>query len=378
MHIAFLTPEYPHPDLAKSGGLGTSIKNIATAMAARGLQVSVIVPYQSKDFTFKDDGISIYALGKKEYLFANWYFYKKYISKKIEELCTQHNINLIEGPDWTGIGTFIKFKVPYVVRLNGSDAYFCRMDRRVQKRKNFFLEKKNLQKANAILSASQYTADITAKIFKLKNKITTIHNAIDVEHFVPNHSKTKNQILYFGTVIRKKGVLDIAHAFNLVILQKPDTELLFLGKDVIDMLFCVSTISLIKDILSPQALEKTTFVNNVPYKEVQQYIAQAGVVCLPSYAEAFPMTWLEAMSMEKALVTSDIGWAQEMVIHGITGFMVNPSHHTEMSEYLLNFLRNPDLKKELGNGARERVKSHFSTQVIVEKNIAYYKKQIGV
>ncbi len=32
MHIAFLTPEYPHSKVKHVAGLGTSIKNLVTAL----------------------------------------------------------------------------------------------------------------------------------------------------------------------------------------------------------------------------------------------------------------------------------------------------------------------------------------------------------
>jgi hypothetical protein len=38
MHIAFLTPEYPHPELNKSGGLGTSLKNLVTRLVDEGVK----------------------------------------------------------------------------------------------------------------------------------------------------------------------------------------------------------------------------------------------------------------------------------------------------------------------------------------------------
>ena len=126
-------------------------------------------------------------------------------------------------------------------------------------------------------------------------------------------TKKLNQILYFGTIIRKKGVLELANIFNEVHSQRPETELLLLGKDVVDVFENRSTKELFKKRLTNTALKNVFFENEVPYSEVQSIIANSAVVVLPSFAEALPMTWLEAMAMEKAIVTSDVGWASEVM-----------------------------------------------------------------
>jgi hypothetical protein len=51
-----------------------------------------------------------------------------------------------------------------VIRLNGSDTYFCNLDYRMVKWKNKFHEKRALQKADALLSVP-FTADKTNEIF---------------------------------------------------------------------------------------------------------------------------------------------------------------------------------------------------------------------
>ncbi len=373
MHIAFLTPEYPHPSLSKSAGLGTSIHNLAKSLVAKGHKVSVIIPYQKEDSHMDFEGIQLFSIASRHYVFANWFFYKKHIQARIEHLHRKHQFDLVEGPDWTGLGAFIKFPVPYVVRLHGTDAYFCALENRKQKKKNFLFEKLNLSKADFILSASQFTADTTRKIFSITKPMTTIYNGIDTSKFSPLPKEfSKKQILYFGTVIRKKGVLDLAHAFNILVDTNPDSTLTFLGKDVVDIFESRSTVEMIRDILSPIAQSRVSFISEVPYVEVQKHLAASAVVCLPSYAEAYPMTWLEAMSMEKALVTSNIGWAKEMMVHKETGYTVHPSDHKKMAHYLSSLLDNPDLANLMGKNARTRVVENFSTEVIVQQNIDYY------
>ena len=85
------------------------------------------------------------------------------------------------------------------------------------------------------------------------------------------------------------------------------------------------------------------------------------------------MTWLEAMAMEKALVTSGIGWAKEVMINGNTGFTVDPKDHQKYAAKVLQLLNDPALALETGKAAREQVVAKFSSQVVVERNIGFYE-----
>ena len=184
-------------------------------------------------------------------------------------------------------------------------------------------------------------------------------------------------ILYFGTIIRKKGVLELAEIFNLVIETKPESKLILAGRDVVDVFENRSTLQVFKESLTEKAEKGILYLGALPYREIMQEIQKASVVVLPSFAEAMPMTWLESMAMEKALVTSNIGWAKEVMIHGVTGFMVNPKKHQEYAGKVIELLEGKELRSKYGKNARERILMEFDANVVAKKNIAYYEKIIG-
>lgn len=377
MHIGFITSEYPHQELSKSGGLGTSIKNLAYQLIANSVTVSIFVYSQERDDILNDNGVIIYMIKHKAYNIAGWYRYRKLIQRKIQYWVKEKNIDLLEATDWTGITAFMTFNVPLIIRLNGSDGYFCHLEQRPQKFKNKFFEKRALKRADHIVSVSAFTAEITNKVFGLQRKMEIIHNGISVKDFKPIKSEiNKNQLLYFGTLVRKKGVLELALAFNHLITINPDASLLLLGKDNVDVLEKRLTSEIFFDLLTEEAKKKITHIKEVPYTKVFNYIAKAHVVVLPSFAEAYPMTWMEAMAMEKPLVTSNIGWANEMMLNGETGFTVDPRNHPVFAEKINTLLTNKTLCEKFGKTARERVVALFSSDVIAKQNIVYYKSLI--
>ncbi|WZL88426.1 glycosyltransferase family 4 protein [Salinimicrobium sp. 3283s] len=374
MHIAFLTPEYPHPRTGPAAGLGTSIKNMATALADKGVKISVFIFDQQEDDIFTENGIRFHFIKHRSFKILGWYLHRKFLQNYLNKHIAVDKIDAIEAPDWTGITAFMKLRCPLVIRMNGSDAYFCKLENRKQKQKNFWFEKLALQGADHLLSVSNFTAEETRKIFQLKKKIITIPNSIDVKRFLPQHEKKEKEvILYFGSLIRKKGLLELPDIFNRIVEQMPAAKFRLAGKDVRDIRTGRSTRELMEEQFSPVAAKKVEWLGNLPYDNILEEIAKAQVVVLPSFAEALPMTWIEAMAMEKALVTSDIGWAQEVMINGETGYTVGPKDHGLYAEKVLEILNNPGLAKQVGKAARERVLEKFSTEVVVEENIAFYE-----
>lgn len=377
MHIGFLTPEYPHPKSTPSGGLGTSIKNLAASLIEKNVKVTVFVYGQKQDLKFAENGISFHFIPQKKYNFFGWYYYRKYLQTYLNKYIDEEKIDVVEAPDWTGITAFIGLHCSLIIRMHGSDAYFCSLEGRKQKWKNYCFEKQALRSADRLISVSAFTAGKTKEIFNLQKPVTVLPNSIDTTKFTPSTNPLKkNRLLYFGTIIRKKGVLELAEIFNLIVKEKPEAELWLIGKNVVDIFDNISTRELFEKKLTPAAGQRVNFLQEVVYSKVKEHLSEAAVILLPSFAEALPMTWLEAMAMEKALVTSNIGWAKEVMIDGETGYTLDPQDHKAYAEKVLHLMNNHDLAISMGKAARQQVISRFSTDVVVMQNIEFYKKVI--
>jgi glycogen synthase len=99
MKIAFLTPEYPHSRTGNSGGLGTSIKNLAIALLDHGISVRVLVYGQKEDALFEDNGIIIQQIKNIKFKGLSWLLTRKKIEKIINQLYINQEIDLVEAPD---------------------------------------------------------------------------------------------------------------------------------------------------------------------------------------------------------------------------------------------------------------------------------------
>ena len=379
MTIAFLTPEYPHPKTGSSGGIGTSIKNLAKGLLVEGCSIRILVYGQKADAIFEDDGVVVQQIKNVKLKGLSWYLTRKKLERIINQLYDNEEINLVESPDWTGITSFIQpQKCPIVIRLNGSDTYFCHLDNRPVKWINKYHEKRALIKANGLISVSQFTADLTNTVFDFNKKFTIIPNSIDINLFdSQSHFNDAIEILYFGTLVRKKGVLELPLIFNEVYQRNNKAKLVLIGRDSSDSISGnLSTWSMMQPLFDTEALKNVQYLDAVPYLEIKQRIAQATLCVFPSFAEALPVSWIEAMALQKTVVASNIGWANEIIEDGKNGFLVNPKNHKDYADRILELLDNTELQKEFGIRARKRVEEKFSIAVVAQQSLAFYKSLI--
>ncbi len=381
MHIGLITSEYPHPRVTHAAGIATSIKNLAITLVKKNITVTVFVYSQKENAIIEDEGVTIHLISNKKFAFLAWYKYRKYLQNYINQIVVKETIGVLEAPDWTGITAFMKFKIPLVIRFHGSDAYFCKLDNRKQKFKNFVFEKMALKKASAFIAPSAYAGIETQKIFKLdKNKVKVIRHGLKLENFVNETPAIfdKDTILYIGTIIRKKGVLELAQIFNRVIEEKPSAKLILIGRDAPDIKTGnASTYTLMQTFFSKKAKQQVNYLGEIPYLEVKNYIKNAHICTFSSFAETLGMVTIESMALQKPVVNTSIGWAQELIDDTVNGYLVHPTKIEQYAERILNLLNNETLCLTIGKAARKKVEKRFNIDDIVNENIAYYNKIVS-
>lgn len=380
MKIAFLTPEYPHAKVRNAAGLGTSIEHLVSALASKGVTVTVFVYAQEKSEIFIEKGIAFHLIEDKKHPFAKWFFYRKYIQKYCNRIIKKEKIELLEAPDWTGITAFMNFKIPMVIRFHGSDTYFCHLEKRKQKLKNYWFEKIAIHKATAYIAPTRFAGVLSAKLFGIKNKtIQTIHYGLGLENFENSNPESyeKGLILYVGTLIRKKGVLELPGIFNLVRQQYPEAKLILIGGDARDIeTQSNSTWELLKKKFDAEDLKKVSYLGAIAYQEVQHHIKKAQLCVFPTFAETLGMVTIESMALQKPVVNSDMGWSKELIVDGESGFLVNPKDAALFAEKILALINDPVLSQSMGKEARIRVEKLFDIEQIAQENIAFYQSLI--
>lgn len=380
MHIAFLTPEYPHERVTHAAGIGTSIKNLVVALAKKKITISVFVYAQQEDAVFTQEGITIHLIKNRKYKFMGWYWHRKHLQNYLNTQIVAEKIDAVEAPDWTGITAFMRLKAPLVIRFHGSDTYFCHIEKRHQKLKNYWFEKLATQRAKAFIAPTTYAGSVSKRLFGINNKdIQTIHYGLALDQFQNNNPEDfeNGLILYIGTIIRKKGVFELPEILKTVRMQQPEAQLVLIGGDSADIQTrSQSTWELLEREFGGADLKKVTYLGKIPYQQVREYIKKAQICVFPSFAETLGMVTIESMALQKPVVNTNIGWAQELIVDCESGFLVHPQDHTVYANRIIELLKDTNLCLTMGKNARKHVEQVFGIEKIAQQNIFFYQSLI--
>lgn len=120
--------------------------------------------------------------------------------------------------------------------------------------------------------------------------------------------------------------------------------------------------------------ESLVFTGWLDRDEIKCALASSDVVLIPSlYLDAFPRTAIEAMAAGRPVVGTCYGGNSEIVLDGVTGYIVNPLNPEEISEKTLDLLKNPEKAERFGKAGYERIKSEFNLKNKIKEYIAIYE-----
>jgi glycosyltransferase involved in cell wall biosynthesis len=102
--------------------------------------------------------------------------------------------------------------------------------------------------------------------------------------------------------------------------------------------------------------------------------AAGHLVCLPSRAESFPYSALEAMALGRAVVGARVDGVPEMVADGTTGMLVTPGDAAELARVLDRLYDHPGQVAEMGCFARAMVGRRFTLDRMVASTIEVYRE----
>ena len=111
-------------------------------------------------------------------------------------------------------------------------------------------------------------------------------------------------------------------------------------------------------------IKKYELENNVfligKISDAQRYFKAFDIFVLPSLKEGFPWVILEAMAAQSAIIATRVGAIPEIIENEVDGLLVKPKNSQELAEKIVYLLKNPELRENLGNRAREKVEQNFS------------------
>jgi glycosyltransferase involved in cell wall biosynthesis len=380
MNILFICHEFPPGRLV--GGIGIFVKNISNQLVKDGNHVTVIGLYRQPISTDEvmGNGVRVVRVAAIKRLGVGWWLQRRMLANKIIQLHKESKFDIVETSDFdAGFWLIPKLNIPYVVRLNGGEVYFRSLLHEHLRWRYRYIEHASLRKADAIASVSEYTWQQTKRLFHFKDQgVVILKNPVDTSYFKPGKGEGKNGcIVYSGTFIRKKGVLELFRSLPTVFDRVESACIICVGPDSQDPVSgSVSTQQLALSLIDKKYHSRIEFTGRVEHGRVLQFLQQANVCVYPSYLEAFPNAWIEAMACGRAVIGSNTGSGPEVILDGETGLLCHPADHERLANLIIRVLTDSMLCQKLGEKARQHVVENLDISTITPMNLQWYQKVI--
>lgn len=143
-----------------------------------------------------------------------------------------------------------------------------------------------------------------------------------------------------------------------------------------DVVFAVAGEGPLLDEMKSQAAETGADIRFLGFRsDVETVYSAADVVVLTSDNEGMPVSLIEASLVGRPCVTTDVGSAAEVVIDGVTGFVVDASSD-EVAQAISRLLIDGGLRERMGTAASEHARERFSRARLVSDTEGIYRRLV--
>lgn len=196
-------------------------------------------------------------------------------------------------------------------------------------------------------------------------------SGIDTEKFKPlensmRDSNTPLQFLFIARLVKDKGLVEYVNAARQISpYQKVE--------------FCIlgSYYPGNPTAITEEEMKVWEEEGSVKYlgtsDDVKSVIAGADCIVLPSYREGLSRVLLEAASMAKPIITTNVPGCKEVVDDGVNGYLCDVKDADSLAEKMVKMINLSDVERcEMGRRGREKVMKEFDEKIVIEK----YKEAI--
>lgn len=223
-------------------------------------------------------------------------------------------------------------------------------------------------RVDAIIAISQAVAKALAEVAPdAADKTSVIHNGVDVDAFTPRSSR--------GKILRELGLPEgvrLVGGVGQLVPWKNWERFLNVGADLAARLAGVHLVVVGDDLfgdhpgyrreleLLADDLAIGGITHFIGYREdVPDVVSALDVFVHCTEEEPLGRALMEAMSLERPVVAVRSGGPTEIVVDGESGLLAPPRNTYAIADRAVEILRDRELARRLGEGARERVRAVF-------------------
>ena len=221
--------------------------------------------------------------------------------------------------------------------------------------------RKALTLSDLVIAVSNKSAEQLRNICRTAD-ISVLPNAIDTSifdrPFERNPDDGKIRLLFVGAVGKLKGERDLVAAIANLRDKIPQLRISILGYGAESMIeYC-------------RKLKVTDLIEHlgpVPMTERVSFFQKCDIFVLPTYAEAMPISVIEAMAAGLPTIATTVGGIPELIDDGVNGFLVRPGDIEMLSAKIEILANDSDLRRKMGSLAKAKSQGQMSFGTYVKE-----------
>ncbi len=362
------------------GGSGVVATELGLELSKRGHEVHFITYNQPVRLALISNNVHYHEVIVPEYPLFHYQPYELALSSKLVDMVKLHNIEILHVhyaiPH--AYAAYMAQKmllddgiyIPIVTTLHGTDITLVGSHPFYKPAVTF-----SINKSNAVTTVSQSLKEDTIRLFNIENKISVVHNFIDLEKY-----KTKFTDCQRG-IMAKDNEKIITHISNLRPVKR--------AQDVISIFYNIQKEMPAKLMLVGEGpdrekiemrcqelgiLDRIIFFGKS--NEIDKILCFTDLFILPSETESFGLAALEAMASGVPVISTNAGGLPEVNINGYSGFLSPVGDVADMTKNALYILSNSKRLKSFKANARAQALK-FDLHKIVPQYEAIYKETLA-
>ncbi len=206
---------------------------------------------------------------------------------------------------------------------------------------------------------------VEERLLNADKGVTVKGCGVDLNYYTPvNNTKlpdTPATFTFIGRLLYDKGIQEFIEAARIVKETNPEMKFWIVGEIDRDNPSAIHEGDLLKWV------QDETVEYHGATQDVRSFINQSDCIVLPSYREGMSRVIMEAMAMERPVITTDTAGCREAVQHQYNGLLIPVRDSKALAKAMLQFnALSPDAKKLMGVRGRQRAVEMFDENEVAE------------
>ena len=261
-------------------------------------------------------------------------------------------------------------KIPCINNISGLGTLFIKEGFATKIAK--VLYRISLQHAKHVFFQNEEDRDLFIKHNLLDVSKTSIlpGSGVDTERFAPRERVNGGKFIFLlvARMLKDKGIVEFVEAARQIRKERDNSEFWLLGFMDDKNRTAVSNKEM------SEWIKEGSIKYLGPTDSVEDFIALADCVVLPSYREGTPRSLLEAASMGKPLITTDVPGCKNVLMENINGFLCEPKNSHDLAQKMMQMMDLPKEEREImGKASRDFILEKYDVKTVIKE----YQKEIN-